>query len=299
MQGFKQRVPRRENVRHQTAEEVGGRRAREFFGRGTHHHRAGVLGEQQQSVFEARHHGIHVFTQGTENFMNAAQLLPDLLNFLAHLAKFIGGFPSRWSIVHADGDTLELPQDVADRCQRRAAYHRCENRGKHQRQQGDRAPALEARFDVVEQEGGRDSDAHFAKGISAQLERVVDIINARLLGEGSHLANERALHQLREGRATQRGFPYLRRVAGDENNAFLIHDGQFVEEWQVSSRLQLRCQSIADFKRMGHVIVDFLGIFGGRAQSLGLGVFQSTARGIESFARDFVSAFVRVVQNLL
>src|SRR5580692_12675504 len=115
-------MPWWKNIRHTAAQEVTSRRAQKLFRRGADHHCAGILREKQQAVFEAGHHGIHVFAQGTEDFVNAAELLPYLQNFLAHLAEFVRAAArflrrSCRSIVYADRNALELRQDVADGCE--------------------------------------------------------------------------------------------------------------------------------------------------------------------------------------
>ena len=63
--------------------------AEEFFGGGADHDGARVAREEQQTVFEAGHHGVHVFAHGAENFVHAAQLLADLRDFAADLAEFV------------------------------------------------------------------------------------------------------------------------------------------------------------------------------------------------------------------
>ena len=65
------------------------RRAQKFLRRGADHHGARVAREQKQAVFQAGHHGVHVFAHGAENFMHAAQLLADLRDLPADLAQFV------------------------------------------------------------------------------------------------------------------------------------------------------------------------------------------------------------------
>ncbi len=187
MQRFKQRMPRRKNIRHAPAEEIRGWSTQEFFRGRAYHHRARVLREEKQAVFQAGHHGIHVLAKGTEDFVNSTQLLADLLNLLAHLAEFVGGLTwllcgGRWSVIHAHGDAFELSQNVADWRQRSPAYHRGEKRGQHQSQNGNRAPALQPGSNVIKQQRGGDGDSHFAERIPPQFEWIVHFVDARLFG---------------------------------------------------------------------------------------------------------------------
>src|SRR5882762_1128489 len=110
-------------------------RTEKFFGRRAHHHGAGIAGEQEQAVLQAGHYGIHVLSQGAEDFVDSAKLLPDLRNFSAHLAEFVTATGKSKSlrlghrrIVLAGRNTIELSGDIAQRRQSRPAdyggYHR-------------------------------------------------------------------------------------------------------------------------------------------------------------------------------
>src|SRR5713101_5021888 len=100
-------------------------RPEKFLSRGADHYGAGIAGEQEQAVFQPGHHGIHVLSQGAEDFVDAAKLLPNLRNFSADLAEFVTAAGKSESlrlryrrIVLAGGNTIELRGDIAQRRQR-------------------------------------------------------------------------------------------------------------------------------------------------------------------------------------
>ena len=87
----------RENVGDAAAEKMRSGSAEKFFGCRTNHDGASVAGEEKEAIFQAGHDGIHIFAKRTEDFVNAAQLLTDLSDFPANLAKFIGAtVPTPW-----------------------------------------------------------------------------------------------------------------------------------------------------------------------------------------------------------
>src|SRR6266478_1871610 len=113
VQDFVQRMPERENFVHAPTQKVPGGRAEKFLRRRADHHGARIAGEEQQAVLQPGHYRIHVLAQGAEDFVDAAQLLPDLRNFSAHLPKLIGtagkclGVPGR-GIVLSGGNAIQL-----------------------------------------------------------------------------------------------------------------------------------------------------------------------------------------------
>src|SRR5713101_8939354 len=94
------------NFRHAPSQKLSGGSAQEFFRGRADHYRSRVPREQQQSVFEPGHDGIHVFAHGAEYFVHPAQLLSDFGNLAANQPQFIAAsseaFPfRRWHVVLA------------------------------------------------------------------------------------------------------------------------------------------------------------------------------------------------------
>src|ERR1700675_1622275 len=92
--------------------------AEEFFRGGADHDGASLASEEDQTVFHARHHRVHIFAQGAENLVHAAKLLADLGDLAAYLAKFVAasgesrGFRGR-RVELAGGNAIQLRGDVA------------------------------------------------------------------------------------------------------------------------------------------------------------------------------------------
>ena len=89
VQGIVKRMTGRKDFRHAPPQKVSRGSAQEFFRRRADHHGARIPREQQQAVLKPSHHRIHIFAHGAEDFMHAAQLLPDLRNLPAHQSEFV------------------------------------------------------------------------------------------------------------------------------------------------------------------------------------------------------------------
>src|SRR5271165_4280254 len=161
-----------ENIGDATAKEVGSGSAQEFFGGRADHHRAGIASEQQQAVFETGHDGVHVFSQRTEDFMDATKLLTDLRDFFSYLPEFVGAADQLLGsgsgrVVFTGGDAFELGEDVSNRSESRATDHGGNDRGETQSQQSDGAPTAQRGLDILEKEESGNLHAHFAEGRAA------------------------------------------------------------------------------------------------------------------------------------
>src|SRR5712691_5633135 len=105
------------NFRHASSQKLSGGSPQEFLRSRADHYGSRVPREQQQSVFEPGHDGVHVFPHGAEDFMHPPQLLSDLGNLPAHQAQFIAASSDafqlwRWHVVLSRGDAVQLRGDI-------------------------------------------------------------------------------------------------------------------------------------------------------------------------------------------
>src|SRR6266481_9074957 len=92
------------NFRHAPSKKLSGGSAQEFLRSRADHYGPRIPREQQQSVFEPGHDGIHVFPHGAEDFMHPAQLLSDFGDLTAYQPQFIAASSEvspfrRWHVV--------------------------------------------------------------------------------------------------------------------------------------------------------------------------------------------------------
>src|SRR5579871_5272912 len=208
----------RENVVDTFSEERARGSAEEFFRRRTDHDSARFTGKEEEAIFHACHDGIHVFAHGAEDFVHAAQLLPDLGDLAADRAEFVGAGDEAFHlgsghIKLSRGDAIQLIRYSAQRSERRAADDCRESRGDNEREENDRADLFDGWQNVVEQQAGRNGDAHFTERLTALAERESEFVDFRQTRENSYLMQEAALRQLGKWRAMRQEFA-LRRFVG-------------------------------------------------------------------------------------
>src|SRR5580704_15672575 len=103
--------------------------SQEFLRGWADHDRARIARKKQQSIFQASHHGVHVFTHGAEDFVHAAELLANLRNLAADLAEFVAASRESPDLRHGrvvlpGGYAVQLRGDPRQGRQRRPAHHR-------------------------------------------------------------------------------------------------------------------------------------------------------------------------------
>jgi hypothetical protein len=73
-------------IAHAPAKNRAGHYPEKFFERRTSQHAAPVRIEQQESVFQPRHHLIQIFAESAEDFADVTQLLSDVADLRANQA---------------------------------------------------------------------------------------------------------------------------------------------------------------------------------------------------------------------
>src|SRR6266566_78090 len=279
VQRVAQRMTRWKDVGYAAAKEFACRGAQKFLGGGTDHHRARIPREQKQAVFQSGHDGVHVFAHGAENFVHAAELLPDLGDFAAHQTKFVAaglqGLCSGMKGVElARGDAVKLYGDIAQWCQCDAGHESGKQGGDYQGHQHNDSPGAEALLDRLDQKCRIHDHAHFPerlvvvdKGVSMfeQL-RVLDRAPGRHQ-ENFDLVEEASADKLRERSPVRQELPLQILVGRSQHQVVGVGDGDLVDQRVFLGGDELSSQAFADLERVPDIIVDFFRSIGIRAQA--------------------------------